>query len=232
MKLPSKIRNLAFKISTSKTMTAEMTRAARIAEALLTIGAIRLSPDKPFKWASGWYSPIYCDNRLSLSFPEVRSQVKEGLLEIIRDKFPQVQAIAGVATAGIPQGALLAEALNLPFLYVRPKPKDHGMENLIEGKIESGQQVVVIEDLISTGGSSLKAVEALKDAGAKVLGMAAIFTYGFPLAEDNFKKAGVTLYTLSHYSALLEMATAKKHIPAEALKTLEEWRQAPDKWKQ
>jgi len=202
----------------------------QIASSLLEIGAIRLSPSKPYKWASGWLSPIYCDNRLSLSFPSSRTLIKNALVELIKEKFAGVEAIAGVATAGIPQGALIAEVLNLPFIYVRPKPKDHGMENLIEGKVTPGQRVVVIEDLISTGGSSLKAVEALRDSDFEVLGMAAIFTYGFDVAAKNFETSKVTLYTLSNYHVLVKLAASKGYIKEEEMKSLSEWRNAPDKW--
>jgi orotate phosphoribosyltransferase len=204
--------------------------AEQVASALLEIGAIRLSPSKPYKWASGWLSPIYCDNRLSLSFPEARTLIKNALVELIKDKYNGVEAIAGVATAGIPQGALIAEVLNLPFIYVRPKPKDHGMENLIEGKVTPGQRVVVIEDLISTGGSSLKAVEALRDSGFEVLGMAAIFTYGFDLAAKNFETSNVKLSTLSNYEALVKLAAEKGYIKADEMKSLADWRKAPDQW--
>lgn len=204
--------------------------AEQIAASLLEIGAIRLSPSKPFKWASGWLSPIYCDNRLSLSFPASRTLIKNALVDLIKTKFVGVEAIAGVATAGIPQGALIAEVLNLPFIYVRPKPKGHGMENLIEGKVTKGQKVVVIEDLISTGGSSLKAVEALRDSGFEVLGMAAIFTYSFDLAAKNFESSKVELYTLSNYDALVKLAAEKGYIKEEEMKSLSSWRTAPDKW--
>jgi orotate phosphoribosyltransferase len=204
--------------------------AEQVAASLLEIGAIRLSPSKPFKWASGWLSPIYCDNRLSLSFPVSRTLIKNALVDLIKEKFVGVEAIAGVATAGIPQGALIAEVLNLPFIYVRPKPKDHGMENLIEGKVTKGQKVVVIEDLISTGGSSLKAVEALRDSGFEVLGMAAIFTYGFELAAKNFESSNVQLYTLSNYDALVKLAAEKGYIKEEEMKSLSSWRVAPDVW--
>ena len=207
-----------------------LTVAEQVAAALLEIGAIRLSPSKPFKWASGWLSPIYCDNRLSLSFPESRTIIKDSLVALIKAKFPEVEAIAGVATAGIPQGALVADALNLPFIYVRPKPKDHGMQNLIEGKVTVGQKVVVIEDLISTGGSSLKAVEALRDADVEVLGMVAIFTYGFDLAANNFETSGVMLHTLSNYHALIKLAAEKGYIKDSEIKSLGDWRAAPDKW--
>src|SRR6185295_5484566 len=191
--------------------------AGPIASKLMEIGAIRLNHQKPFTWSSGWKSPIYCDNRLSLSFPDVRSYVKRCLAQAVKDNFKDVDTIAGVATAGIPQGALVAEELQLPFAYVRPKPKDHGMENLIEGKIEKGQSVVLVEDLISTGGSSLKAATALRDAGAKVLGMVAIFTYGFDTAEKNFEKEKVDLVCLSDFNHLLQEALEKKFINEEQL---------------
>lgn len=203
----------------------------KIALSLLEIEAIKLRPNEPFKWASGWNSPIYCDNRLSLSYPSSRNLIKEGLVSLIKSNFPQVEAIAGVATAGVPQGAILADALNIPFVYVRPKPKDHGMTNLIEGKITPGQKVVVVEDLISTGGSSLKAVEALKDAKFEVLGMVAIFTYGFNVAEENFKNAGVKLATLSNYEALVTEAVKKGIIKDDSLESLQEWRKDPAAWK-
>jgi orotate phosphoribosyltransferase len=202
----------------------------KIAAALLKIGAIKLRPQEPFKWASGWNSPIYCDNRLSLSFPEVRTDIKNDIAYVIRKYFKEVEAIAGVATAGIPQGALVADAMSLPLIYVRPKPKDHGMGNLIEGKITPGQKVVVIEDLISTGGSSLKAVEALKEAGFIVLGMVAIFTYGFKIADQNFNNAGVKLITLSNYEALIEEAVKTNYVKASDLESLKVWRNDPANW--
>src|SRR5690606_24576392 len=180
--------------------------AKEIALKLLQINAIRLSPEKPFTWASGWKSPIYCDNRLSLSFPEIRTNIRDEIVAAIKANFEMPDAIAGVATAGIPQGALVADALQLPFLYVRSSPKDHGLGNQIEGKLEKGQRVVVIEDLISTGGSSLKAVRSLRSAGAEVLGMIAIFTYGFAIADENFKTENVPVVALSNYSTLLEVA--------------------------
>lgn len=201
-----------------------------IAQSLLEIGAIKIRPSQPFKWSSGWNSPIYCDNRFTLSFPELRNFIKNALAEVIKANFPDAEAIAGVATAGIPQGALVADILGLPFLYVRPKPKDHGMENLIEGKLDKGQKVVVIEDLISTGGSSLKATEALKEAGAEVLGMAAIFTYGFAVADENFSKAGVKLITLSDYEVLIEYCKQKGLFTDGELLSLNEWRKKPDTW--
>lgn len=209
-----------------------MNVAAEVADKLLEIQAIRLQPEKPFTWASGWKSPIYCDNRLSLSFPKVRTMIKEQLIRSIQHFFPNVEAIAGVATAGIPQGALLANDLDLPFIYVRSKAKGHGMENMIEGKVVKGQKVVVIEDLVSTGGSSLKATQDLLDAGFDVLGMVAIFSYGFDVAAQNFEKAGVRLVCLSHYEAMLPMAVRRKYINDDTLGSLSEWRKNPAIWKQ
>lgn len=206
--------------------------AAEVADKLLEIQAIRLQPEKPFTWASGWKSPIYCDNRLSLSFPEVRNLIKNHLVESVSHFFQNVEAIAGVATAGIPQGALIANELGLPFIYVRSKPKGHGMENMIEGKITPGQKVVVVEDLVSTGGSSLKAAEDLKNAGFEVLGMVAIFSYGFEVAAQNFSRAGVKLVCLSHYDALLPIAVKRNYVTAEMLDSLSEWRKDPGSWKQ
>lgn len=206
--------------------------AAEVADKLLEIQAIRLQPSKPFTWASGWKSPIYCDNRLSLSFPPVRNLIRDGLVESIQHFFQNVEAIAGVATAGIPQGALVANELGLPFIYVRSKPKGHGMENMIEGQIVPGQKVVVVEDLVSTGGSSLKAADDLRKAGFEVVGMVAIFSYGFQIAADNFANAGVKLVCLSHYDALLPRAVAKKYITSEALESLAEWRKNPGSWMQ
>ena len=212
-------------------MTIVNETAHPIAEALLKIGAIKLNTEKPFTWSSGWKSPIYCDNRLSLSFPDVRSLVKGSLADAIKTYFPNAEGIAGVATAGIPQGALVADSLGLPFVYVRPKPKDHGMENLIEGKVMKGQRVVVIEDLVSTGGSSLKAAEALRDAGFVVEGMLSVFTYGFDVATENFKKANIKLICLSDYSHLIEFALKNNQISAEQLTLLQAWRLDPANWK-
>ena len=206
--------------------------AALVAKKLLEIKAIRLQPETPFTWASGWKSPIYCDNRLSLSYPEARTIIKKELVNAILDNFPRVEAIAGVATAGIPQGALLADALALPFLYVRSKPKGHGMENMIEGKVTPGQKVVVVEDLVSTGGSSLKAVADLKNAGFEVLGMVAIFTYGFDVAKRNFEEAGVKLVCLSDYASMLPQAVEYEYASEDDLNALEEWRKNPANWKQ
>lgn len=204
--------------------------ASAVAQSLLQIEAIRLQPHKPFTWASGWKSPIYCDNRLSLSYPSVRSVIKQSLQHAIEDNFPSIEAVAGVATAGIPQGALLADAMNLPFLYVRSSPKGHGMENMIEGKVSPGQKVVVVEDLVSTGGSSLKAVTDLQAAGFEVLGMVAIFTYGFDIANENFKKAGVDLICLSDYASMLPQAIEKNYIDHDTLASLEAWRKNPGDW--
>nr|MCU0401903.1 orotate phosphoribosyltransferase [Algoriphagus sp.] len=198
----------------------------------LEIQAIRLQPTKPFTWASGWKSPIYCDNRLSLSFPEVRNLIKANLVKSVQHFFPTVEAIAGVATAGIPQGALISDELNLPFVYVRSKPKGHGMENMIEGKVTPGQKVVVVEDLVSTGGSSLKAAQDLRNAGFEVLGMVAIFSYGFDVADKNFEDAGVSLVCLSHYDALLPQAVENQYVDESTLKSLEEWRKNPSVWMQ
>ena len=206
--------------------------AAEVAQKLLEIEAIRLQPEKPFTWASGWKSPIYCDNRLSLSFPEVRNLIRDNLVKSVQHFFPIAEAIAGVATAGIPQGALIANELSLPFVYVRSKPKGHGMENMIEGKVTPGQKVVVVEDLVSTGGSSLKAAEDLRNAGFEVLGMVAIFSYGFDVADQNFEKAGVKLVCLSHYDALLPQAVSTNYVSQEALESLNEWRVSPSTWKQ
>ncbi len=205
--------------------------ASEVADKLLEIQAIRLQPSNPFTWASGWKSPIYCDNRLALSYPKVRKMIKEQLVRSIQHYFQNVEAIAGVATAGIPQGALLANDLDLPFIYVRSKPKGHGMENMIEGKIVPGQKVVVVEDLVSTGGSSLKATQDLKNAGFEVLGMVAIFSYGFKVADENFEKAGVKLVCLCHYEAMLPRAVHHKYIEDDTLRSLSAWRNDPANWK-
>ena len=201
-----------------------------LAEKLLKISAIKLQPEIPFTWASGWNSPIYTDNRKTLSYPEVRSFIKVEMCRLILENFEKPDAIAGVATGAIAMGALVADTLELPYVYVRSSPKDHGLENLIEGNLTPGQRVVVIEDLISTGGSSLKAVEAIRHAGCEVVGMAAIFTYGFPLAIKRFKEAGVNLFTLSNYNAMLEAALETQYIREEDLETLKEWRQDPANW--
>lgn len=207
-----------------------MTTARKVASILLETKAVKLSPGEPFKWSSGWKSPIYCDNRITLSDVESRTFIKEALAKLIQDNFSEAEGIAGVATAGIAQGALVADYLELPFAYVRPKPKEHGMGNQIEGRIETGQKVVVLEDLISTGGSSLKAVEALRAAGVEVIGMVAIFTYGFKLADDNFEEYGVELKTLSNYKFLIDEALEQKYIAQSDVESLKEWRQNPEKW--
>ncbi len=201
-----------------------------LAEKLLKISAIILQVDNPFTWASGWNSPIYTDNRKTLSYPDIRSFIKVELTRLIMESFKEVDVVAGVATGAIAQGALVADTLGLPYIYVRSTPKDHGLENLIEGSLKPRQKVVVIEDLISTGHSSLKAVEAIRAAGAEVVGMVALFTYGFPIAEENFRKAGVKLYTLSNYNAMIEAALATNYIQAADVDTLKEWRKDPANW--
>lgn len=231
-----KIRQYNLKVNESTIFGAmeilDQSIAAEVADKLLEIQAIRLQPEKPFTWASGWKSPIYCDNRLSLSFPEVRNLIKNKLVDSVSHFFQNVEAIAGVATAGIPQGALIANDLDLPFIYVRSKPKGHGMENMIEGKVTPGQKVVIVEDLVSTGGSSLKAAEDLRNAGFEVLGMVAIFSYGFEVAAQNFSKAGIKLVCLSHYDALLPIAVKRNYVSSEMLDSLAEWRKDPGSWKQ
>lgn len=201
-----------------------------LAEKLLKVSAIKLQPDNPFTWASGWNSPIYTDNRVTLSYPEVRTFIKVELCRLIQENFPQATAVAGVATGAIAQGALVADTLGLPYVYVRSTPKDHGLENLIEGKLDLGQKVIVVEDLISTGGSSLKAVQAIRQAGCEVVGMVAMFSYGFPVAQQAFKDAGVELITLSNYNAMLEAALATNYIRKEDIETLREWRKDPSVW--
>lgn len=201
-----------------------------VARQLLSVQAVRLQPNAPFTWSSGWRAPIYCDNRVTLAHPAVRTFIKNALADAIRQAFPSVEVIAGVATAGIPQGALVAEVLGLPYCYVRPEPKTHGMGKQIEGQLEAGARVVVLEDLISTGGSSLKVVDALRVAGADVLGMAAIFTYGFPIADQNFRDRNVPLICLSNYDALLTEAQTLNYIPADAVASLAAWRQNPAGW--
>jgi orotate phosphoribosyltransferase len=203
-----------------------------ISKYLLQSKAVKLEPSKPFTWASGWKSPIYCDNRITLSFPDIRTAIRDAFVEKIKQQYPQVEVIAGVATGAIAQGALVAEAMNLPFIYVRSTPKKHGMENLIEGIVRPGQKVVVIEDLVSTGGSSLQAVEALRKAEADVLGMVAIFTYGFPSAEENFKAGHCKLVTLTNYMELLDLALETGYIKADQLDVLKQWRQNPGEWMQ
>ena len=203
----------------------------QIAEHLLQIKAIKLQPSNPFTWASGWKSPIYCDNRKTLSFPNTRNLIKEHFSRIISEKYKDCDLIAGVATGAIAQGALVADNLNLPFVYVRSSSKKHGLENLVEGHIVEGQKVVVVEDLVSTGASSLKAVEALRKAGCEVLGMLAIFSYGFNIAEENFKNSNCELTILSSYNTLINKALEIDYISEKDIETLNEWRKNPEKWK-
>lgn len=205
--------------------------ARKVAESLLQIKAIKLNRQKPFSWASGWKSPIYCDNRKTLSYPEIRTYIRQQYSEIIRQKFSDVEVIAGVATGGIAQGALVAQELSLPFIYVRSSSKGHGLQNKIEGVAEKGQKVVVIEDLVSTGMSSLKAVEALKEADLNVLGMVAIFTYGFELAKQNFTNYNCELHCLSDYEHLIEEALERGYIGKEDVDSLKAWKKDPENWK-
>ncbi|MFN3138973.1 MAG: orotate phosphoribosyltransferase [Allomuricauda sp.] len=205
--------------------------AKKTAELLLQINAIKLEPENPFTWASGWKSPIYCDNRIMLSYPAVRNFVREEIAKQVENLYGRPDVIAGVATGAIGIGILVAEALGLPFVYVRPKPKEHGRQNQIEGYFEPGQSVVVIEDLISTGNSSLNAVQALKEQNADIKGMIAIFTYGFPVSTENFEKEGVELHTLSDYENLIEQASDTHYIKENQLQTLLEWRSNPQQWK-
>ncbi|MEY3679192.1 MAG: hypothetical protein RI924_1333 [Bacteroidota bacterium] len=202
----------------------------KVAEFLLQIKAIKLQATNPFTWASGWKSPIYCDNRITLSHPTIRTYIRQKLSISIQEEFGTVDAIAGVATAGIPQGVLVAQELGLPFIYVRSKAKEHGTGSLIEGEVKEGQRIVVIEDLISTGKSSLQAVQALRDAGCIVAGLAAIFTYGFDQAEENFKQAKCPYFTLSNYSALISYAAEHRMIGEAEIALLEKWRENPSEW--
>jgi orotate phosphoribosyltransferase len=204
----------------------------QVAEFLLQIKAIKLQPANPFTWASGWKSPIYCDNRITLSHPTIRTYIRQQLTQVIQEKFGAVGCIAGVATAGIPQGTLVAQELGLPFIYVRAKAKEHGTGSLIEGDILTGKRVVVIEDLISTGNSSLQAVTALRDAGYDVAGLAAIFTYGFDIATENFKKANCPFVTLSNYTALINYAEEHQYILPDDVDILKKWRKDPAGWGQ
>ena len=204
--------------------------AEKTAELLLQINAIKLNPKNPFLWASGWHSPIYCDNRLTLSFPAIRNYIRDEFSKQIEEIHGKPDVIAGVATGAIGIGILVAEALGLPFVYVRPEAKKHGRQNQVEGFLQKGQNVVVVEDLISTGNSSLLAVEALKAAGANVKGMVAIFSYGFDVATENFKNANVELHTLSNYEHLLDMAVEKRYITEEEQTTLQDWRKNPSIW--
>lgn len=201
------------------------------ASKLLKIKAIKLQPNDPFTWASGWKSPFYCDNRKTLSFPELRNYVKLELTHAVSEHFPEAEAVAGVATGAIAQGALVADSLNLPFVYVRSKPKDHGLENLIEGELKPGMKVVVVEDLISTGGSSLKAVEAIRRSGCEVIGMVASYTYGFPVAKEAFENTNVELVTLTDYEHVVAEALETGYISDADVQLLHEWRNDPANWK-
>lgn len=203
----------------------------KIAKDLLKIKAVKLSPDKPFTWASGIKSPIYCDNRLTISYPEIRKQIAQGLAAQIKAEFPDVEVIGGVATAGIPHAAWVADELGLPLIYVRSKPKDHGRGKQIEGVLPVHAKTVLIDDLLSTGGSVLKAVKAAQNEGANVIGVGAIFSYQLPAVSENFEQAGLSFTTLTNYSELLEAATEENYIAEDQLETLKKWRQAPEKWR-
>jgi orotate phosphoribosyltransferase len=207
-----------------------MTNEKAVAEKLLQVNAVKLSLDKPYTWASGWKSPIYCDNRRILSFPFIRDYIKSELCNIVFEKFPDAQLLAGVATAGIAWGAMVADQLKLPYVYVRPKPKEHGLGNQIEGYFESGQKTVVIEDLVSTGKSSLQVVDVLRSQGAEVMGEVSIFTYDFPLATEVFEKAAIEYWPLTNYPALLQTAIEKKLISPEQEHVLLKWRDDPANW--
>ena len=202
----------------------------KVAEFLLQIKAIKLQPNNPFTWASGWKSPIYCDNRITLSHPSIRTYIRQKLTSLVQEEFGSVAVIAGVATAGIPQGVLVAQELGLPFIYVRAKPKEHGTGNLIEGEFSTGQRTVVIEDLISTGKSSLQAINSLREAGCEVAGLVGIFNYGFDAAEENFKNAKCRFLTLSNYNALIEYAAQHSFVSEDDLKLLRKWRENPQEW--
>ena len=206
--------------------------AHKVAEFLLQIKAIKLQPEQPFTWASGWNSPIYCDNRKTLSYPQIRTYIRQQYVNVINEQFGKPDVIAGVATGGIAQGALIAQDMGLPFVYVRSEAKKHGLTNMVEGVVEKDQSVVVIEDLISTGGSSIKAVDALREKGCNVKGMVAIFTYGFDEATENMKKANCTLTTLCDYNTLIEVALKHKYINEADLESLKQWRESPSTWKQ
>ncbi|RZJ71510.1 MAG: orotate phosphoribosyltransferase [Flavobacterium sp.] len=206
--------------------------AKKTAELLLQINAIKLNPGNPFTWASGWKSPIYCDNRIILSFPPIRNYIREEFSKYIEKEYGRPDVIAGVATGAIGIGMLVAEYMGLPFVYVRPEPKKHGRQNQVEGFLQKGQNVVVVEDLISTGNSSLQAVEALRAAGANVKGMVAIFTYGFDVSVENFKNANINLHTLGNYETMLELATAKQYITEQEQEALKDWSKSPSTWNQ
>lgn len=201
-----------------------------VTKKLLEINTIKIQPKNPFTWASGWKSPIYCDNRKILSYPETRTYIRDRFVEVIKEQYPEAEVIAGVATGAIAIGALVADVLGLPFIYVRAKPKGHGLENLIEGDLEPNKKVVIIEDLVSTGISSLKAAEAVNNFGGNVVGMVAIFTYNFPLAQENFKKAGIELTSLSHYQILINTAVEIGEVTADQVDTLMKWREDPSVW--
>ena len=206
-------------------------KALKVAEFLLQVKAVKLQPNAPFTWASGWNSPIYCDNRITLSYPNIRTFIRQSYSESIVECFEKPDVIAGVATGGIPQGALIAQELGLPFIYVRSSAKEHGMGNQVEGHFEKGQKVVVIEDLISTGGSSIKAIEALKSAGLNVKGLVATFTYGFKIADEKFREANCPYVTLTNYDFLIEEALRKEYITENDLQSLREWKDQPETWK-
>jgi orotate phosphoribosyltransferase len=201
-----------------------------VTKKLVQINTIKIQPSNPFTWASGWKAPIYCDNRKILSYPEARTFIRDQFVKLIKEQYPDAEVIAGVATGAIAHGMLVAQELGLPFIYVRATPKSHGLENLIEGDLKVGQKVVVIEDLVSTGISSLKAAEAISNFGGEILGMMAIFTYNFPLAKENFEKAGIELTTLSRYKTLLEVALESGEIKQSQIESLNEWRRNPSEW--
>jgi orotate phosphoribosyltransferase len=207
-----------------------MTDAKVVAEKLLQVNAVKLNPENPFTWASGWKSPIYCDNRKVLSFPFIRDYIKSELCNIVFEKFPDAELIAGVATAGIAWGAMVADQLKLPYVYVRPKPKEHGLANQIEGFYEQGQKVVVVEDLVSTGKSSLQVVDVLKEAGLEIDGMVSIFTYGFPIATQEFARAGIVYYPLTDYPTIIQLAAEKQIVSSDQLDILLKWRNDPAGW--
>ncbi len=201
-----------------------------VTKKLLEINTIKIQPTNPFTWASGWKSPIYCDNRKTLSYPETRTFIRDRFVDVVKEKYPEAEVIAGVATGAIAIGALVADVLGLPFIYIRSKPKGHGLENLIEGDLDPNKKVVIIEDLVSTGISSLNAAEAVNNFGGNVIGMVAIFTYNFPLAVENFKKAKIELTTLSNYKTLIEFAVESGEITKDQVETLMKWREDPANW--
>ena len=208
-----------------------MTDAKVVAEKLLQVNAVKLNPENPFTWASGWKSPIYCDNRRVLSFPFIRDYIKSELCNVVFEKFPDAELLAGVATAGIAWGAMVADQLKLPYIYVRPRPKEHGLGNQIEGFYERGQKVVVIEDLVSTGKSSLQVVDVLKEAGLEIAGMVSIFTYGFPIATEEFSRAGIKYFPLTDYPTLIQLAAEKQIVSSDHLDILLKWQTDPAGWK-